>query len=468
MGRSMGRAVGRTRELDPAHRRDGLGRGAAGAGRDQRGRHLVRHRRPGRALADHRRSATWSGWVRCVLPVLLALAGVVLMVATPRPDSRPRIAVGSLLLALGVLGLVHLAAGRPDEPARWAEGGGALGYLAATPLATGLTAWVAAPVLVLLSGYAFLVLTATPVRQVPNRIRRLLGRAVEERRRAGRPETAAGGPPDPVTDAEPAPLRRPSRRRQASRVADVYRDGEPEDAGADADPGGGRRTPAPARPGRPAAAAVPATPPAEPVPDPGPSTGEQLRLTVRADRGRGALPAAAQRPAAHRPGAQDPQRRQRRDDRVDHRGARPVLGGRAGHRLHPGPDGDPLRDRAGPGGQGREDHPADQEHLLRGGHRQRAHPGPDPGQVGGGHRGAQHRPRDGAPGRRAAQRHRPFASSTRWSSGWARTSRATSCAPTWPRCRTCWWPARPAPASPASSTRCWSRCCPGPPRTRSG
>ena len=38
----------------------------------------------------------------------------------------------------------------------------------------------------------------------------------------------------------------------------------------------------------------------------------------------------------------------------------------AGHRLHPRPDGHPLRGRAGPGGQGRADHPAVPQHRLRG------------------------------------------------------------------------------------------------------
>ena len=37
--------------------------------------------------------------------------------------------------------------------------------------------------------------------------------------------------------------------------------------------------------------------------------------------------------------------------------------------------------------------------------------------------------------------------------GSARTSRAASSSPTWRRCRTCWSPAPPAPASRASSTR---------------
>ena len=137
---------------------------------------------------------------------------------------------------------------------------------------------------------------------------------------------------------------------------------------------------------------------------PGGGAAAALRAAHRRRRG---LPAAAQRHPAHRPGAEAPQRRQRRDDRGHHRGARPVLGRRAGHRLHPRPDGHALRDRARPGRQGREDHPAHQEHLLRGGHRQRADPRADPGQVRGRHRGAQHRPGDGAPRRRAAQRHRP-------------------------------------------------------------
>ena len=47
----------------------------------------------------------------------------------------------------------------------------------------------------------------------------------------------------------------------------------------------------------------------------------------------------------------------------------------------------------------------------------------------------------------------PAPTTTRWSPASARTSRAASSSPTWRRCRTCWSPARPAPASRASSTR---------------
>jgi DNA segregation ATPase FtsK/SpoIIIE, S-DNA-T family len=272
----MGRAVGRARELDPAHRRDGLGvamlvLGVVAAAGIWWG--------AGGPVGSWLSAAVAAviGLGAVVLPVLVVAIGVLLMGTQSHPESRPRVAVGSLLLALGVLGLVHIAAGRPDDPALWSRGGGAVGYVAATPLATGLTSWVAVPVLVLLSGYAFLVLTGTPVREVPNRLRRLNGNAGEE------PAPAGEEPGEGVTDPPSVPLRRPARRRQASRVADVYREepaGTPDalDPPA-AEPAAGE---APARPKR-KPTTVPATPPAEPEPEG--AVGEQLRLTVQPTEG---------------------------------------------------------------------------------------------------------------------------------------------------------------------------------------
>jgi S-DNA-T family DNA segregation ATPase FtsK/SpoIIIE len=281
LGRAAGRALGRTRELDPAHRRDGLGVVL-----------LV--------LAVVSAAGIWWGaggpvgrWLSAavgyviglgsaVLPVLLALTGAALMATRPHPEARPRVSVGSLLLTLGVLGLVHLAAGRPDAPGLWVDGGGALGYLAATPLATGLTAWVAVPVLVLLSGYALLVLTGTPVREVPARFRRLLGPG------AGDPAVAEGGEVEAAvdpTDATPVALRRPSRRRQASRVADAPREDSDETPGTPGTPDVSiaPEEPPAARPKRKPPATVPATPPAELEPEG--AVGEQLRLTVSPTEG---------------------------------------------------------------------------------------------------------------------------------------------------------------------------------------
>jgi S-DNA-T family DNA segregation ATPase FtsK/SpoIIIE len=285
LGKATGRAVGRVRELDPDHRRDGLGVillvlavvSAAGIWWGAGG------------PIGHWLSAAVGyvvGQGATVLPVLLVAIGIVLMASAPNPASRPRIAVGSLLLAVGLLGIVHLLAGRPDEPARWLEGGGALGYVAATPLAEGLTAWVAVPVLVLLACYGFLVLTGTPVRSVPKRVRRLLGREVEE----DAPTEETDAVTDELDPAATPTRRRSSRRRQAGSVADLVRETFPEEG---PDLGNGKGIvidvdpvdpePAPARPKRVAPKAIVATPPAETAPPPGTETGELRMVLAPAD-----------------------------------------------------------------------------------------------------------------------------------------------------------------------------------------
>ena len=90
--------------------------------------------------------------------------------------------------------------------------------------------------------------------------------------------------------------------------------------------------------------------------------------------GRRHLLAAAGRRAAAGLGAQAAVQGQRRRGRVAHRGARPVRHRRPGHRLHAGPDRDPLRGRARPRGQGRAGHRTEQEHRVRRRQRRRPHP----------------------------------------------------------------------------------------------
>ncbi len=216
----VARTLGRTRQLEPAHRRDGLALslialavvaaaavwwtagGPVGAGLQQ-------------AL-----SALF-GAASAAIPVVLAGIGVALMRTEPDPAARPRRIIGTLLLTLGTLGLWHLAAGAPADGAGRARAAGAVGFLAAEPLVDGFTVWVATPLLALLAGYGLLVLTGTPVKAIPERIRQL---------RAGTPaqDTASGASEDcavadaPVTEADPASarLRRPARRRQAAQTDD--------------------------------------------------------------------------------------------------------------------------------------------------------------------------------------------------------------------------------------------------------
>ncbi|WP_037052532.1 DNA translocase FtsK [Pseudonocardia halophobica] len=284
MTRSAGRAAGRTREIDPAHRRDGLGVlfivlaviSAAGIWWEAGGP-------VGRGFSAG--VGAVFGIAGVLLPVILLAVGVVLMTTPAHPEARPRIAVGTLLLALGVLGLVHLFSGSPDEPGQWASGGGAIGYVAATPLASGLTAWVAVPILLLVSFYAFLVLTATPVREVPNRVRRLLGQP--EIHPEGEEDEAPLAEEEPAAEAPPA-RRRPARRRQAT-SAEAFQDDTAgtADAAGDTPPAEPEEEYVPVAPKpkakRPDPASIVATPPAEAVP----AEGEQMSMAIREPVGEG-------------------------------------------------------------------------------------------------------------------------------------------------------------------------------------
>ena len=78
-----------------------------------------------------------------------------------------------------------------------------------------------------------------------------------------------------------------------------------------------------------------------------------------------------------------------------------------------------------------------QEHRLRGEERRRADPVADPGQVRDRRGDPQHRPGDRRRWATCCAPRWPPATTTRWWSAWARTSRAARSSRTWPRCRTC-------------------------------
>jgi DNA segregation ATPase FtsK/SpoIIIE, S-DNA-T family len=232
---SVARAIGRTRELDPAHQRDGVAlvliavavMTGAGVWWDAGG--------PVGARLDgvlH----TVVGAAAGVLPLVLVLVAIILMRTEVKPEARIRLVTGSVLLTVGVLGLWHLVAGAPKDAAGRGHAAGVIGFLAADPLVEGLSMWVAVPVTLLLSAYGLLVLAATPVRDVPRRLRQLTGRAPSEpgadseqdgrRRRAPGDEDELAG--------ETVRLRRPSKRRQAGladAVADTLADGPNEGIG---------------------------------------------------------------------------------------------------------------------------------------------------------------------------------------------------------------------------------------------
>ncbi|HET8601135.1 MAG TPA: DNA translocase FtsK 4TM domain-containing protein, partial [Segeticoccus sp.] len=172
------RRVGHSaRELEPEHRRDGVGFALIAlaiviAMREWWGL-------PG-MVGDiiHAVAAGTFGRVALALPIALLLLGLRLLRAPGDDQSTNRVGIGTTALAIAACGLVHLSAGLPlvSPPDGWDKmrsAGGVIGYLASSPLTQAVKVWGAVPILLLLGFFGVLVITATPVHQIPARLREL-------------------------------------------------------------------------------------------------------------------------------------------------------------------------------------------------------------------------------------------------------------------------------------------------------
>jgi S-DNA-T family DNA segregation ATPase FtsK/SpoIIIE len=171
------RGIGQgARNLDPAHRKDGvalllLGIAlivAAGTWADLRG--------PVGELVEILVTGAF-GRLDLLVPVLFGVIAVRLIRHPEKPEANGRIVIGLSALVVGVLGQVHIACGSPArgdgmQPIR--DAGGLIGWAAATPLTYTMTEVLAVPLLALLTVFGLLVVTATPVNAIPQRLR-LLG-----------------------------------------------------------------------------------------------------------------------------------------------------------------------------------------------------------------------------------------------------------------------------------------------------
>jgi S-DNA-T family DNA segregation ATPase FtsK/SpoIIIE len=215
---SVARTVGRTKELDQAHRRDGLAFALiavgviAGAGIWWRAAGPIGH-----YLEIGARSVV--GAAAMALPLTLLVIGIALMRSDPQPEKRPRLVIGSLLFILAILGILHIFSSLPEDNFSQRYAGGALGYFSGGLLSKGVTAWVAVPVLLLALGFGVLVFTGTRFRDIPTRLREM-GMDPEDRDAEGIDLPGTEDPVEVAADAEPVRLRRPSRRRQSSTPAD--------------------------------------------------------------------------------------------------------------------------------------------------------------------------------------------------------------------------------------------------------
>ncbi|MFI0537973.1 DNA translocase FtsK [Streptomyces sp. RP5T] len=170
------RGIGQgAKNLDPAHRKDGvalllLGLGlivAAGTWSNLRG--------PVGDLVEIIVTGAF-GRLDLLVPILLAVVAVRFIRHPEKPEANGRIVIGLSALVIGVLGQVHIACGSParsDGMQAIRDAGGLIGWGAATPLTYTMGEVLAVPLLVLLTVFGLLVVTATPVNAIPRRLREL-------------------------------------------------------------------------------------------------------------------------------------------------------------------------------------------------------------------------------------------------------------------------------------------------------
>ncbi|MET9209966.1 DNA translocase FtsK [Streptomyces bacillaris] len=170
--RSIGRGA---KGLDPAHRKDGLALlllglaliVAAGTWSNLQG--------PVGDLVEMLVTGAF-GRLDLLAPILLGAMAVRLILYPERPEANGRIVIGLSALVLGVLGQVHIACGSPgreDGTEAMQDAGGLVGWAVSKPLIFMMGEVLAVPLLVLLTVFGLLVVTATPVNAIPRRLRQL-------------------------------------------------------------------------------------------------------------------------------------------------------------------------------------------------------------------------------------------------------------------------------------------------------
>ena len=166
------------RELHPDHKRDGLGLLFFGIAIIFAAAVWVRlHNMASEGIYTLTSSLVGEG--AFTVPIMFGLIGWRFMRHPDRNEALPPAEIGWTALMVGALGLLHIARGVPTLSHRgggWPAvrtAGGLVGMAASWPLDKGLTVWVATPLLGLLAVYGLLVVTGTPVREVPSRIREL-------------------------------------------------------------------------------------------------------------------------------------------------------------------------------------------------------------------------------------------------------------------------------------------------------
>ena len=180
---AVARSVGHTaRDLEPEHRRDGVGLFLLALSVVVAA--AVWFQLSGEAFHVARIAVAGSvGKVGWLVPLGLVYGAVRTMRDPLKGGPAGRQVIGWSSLALGVLGIVQIANGNPQpvngDSTDLQAAGGAIGYVIASLLLDLLrSSMVVVPLLALLAFFGVLVITATPLYQVPARLAEFRDRAL--------------------------------------------------------------------------------------------------------------------------------------------------------------------------------------------------------------------------------------------------------------------------------------------------
>ncbi|MEV7012795.1 DNA translocase FtsK 4TM domain-containing protein, partial [Streptosporangium sp. NPDC051022] len=174
---SAARALGQNaRELDPVHRRDGLGL-AVFSGAIALAAILWRETTGTVSEVVNAAMRGVFGSLAWLVPVLLALLAWRLLRHPDQNADTGRMSIGWSALMIGLLGVVHVvhdtpypSGGPSDGMDKVSAAGGMVGFIVSAPPASILPAFITIPLLLILSGFGVLVITATPVHRIPERL----------------------------------------------------------------------------------------------------------------------------------------------------------------------------------------------------------------------------------------------------------------------------------------------------------
>ncbi|WP_394942168.1 DNA translocase FtsK [Psychromicrobium sp. YIM B11713] len=115
------------------------------------------------------------GWMGLLLPLMLLICSIGQFRHPESVRANNRIAIGFSIMTVAGAAIAHLVAGQPSLSAGFdgvSKAGGTIGFLAATPFSA-VNFWLAIIAYIAVAFVSLLIVTATPFRAIPSRLRHL-------------------------------------------------------------------------------------------------------------------------------------------------------------------------------------------------------------------------------------------------------------------------------------------------------